>query len=123
MNASATTNPTEAVSLNEQILNLRAQIDALDRSQFIGLDSVIIGKLKQQFGSTVFWYAQWDKNRDFSSVVGASLALGKLATLIDVLPCVVHKDTDLVMLVDSINQAFTQCWENIQKASGRIVPF
>lgn len=120
---SASTAANQVVSLEDQIVALRAEIDALDHKNFVGLNGVIIGKLKQQFGTTVFWYSQWNRNRDYSSVSNASMALGKLATLIDIVPFAVHNDAKMEPLVQSINHVFTQCWDNIQKASGRIVPF
>jgi len=122
MNTSATLIKAKDILLIEQMGVLRSEFDALAIDEFIGLNRVVIGKIKQQFSSTMFWYQQWAKNRDYSSVTNAAMAMGKLSSLIEIFPCAVENNSEMAALFDSVNAVFSQCWESIEKASGRIIP-
>lgn len=123
MTVAAIPTKTKTLPLNEQMAIVRAEVDAIDHKTYEGTKGVIVGKIKQQFGTTIFWYNQWDKNRDYSSAVNASLALGKLSPLVDLMPFVFENNQETDELMKAIHSIFTQCWDNIQKAAGRIVPF
>lgn len=123
MNTATIPTKTKTLPLNEQMAIVRAEIDAIDHKAYVGTKGVIVGKFKQQFGTTMFWYNQWDKNRDYSSAVNASVALGKLSPLVDLLPLAVEQSEEMDELLKAVDHISSQCWSNIQKATGRIVPF
>jgi hypothetical protein len=123
MTVAAIPTKTKDLPLNEQMAIVRDEINALDHKAYEGIKGVVVGKIKQQFGTTMFWYNQWDKNRDYSGAVNASLALGKLSSLTDLLAFAIESSQEADELLKAIDFIFTQCWRNIQQAAGRIVPF
>jgi hypothetical protein len=114
---------TKTLPLHEQMTVVQAEINAIDHKKYLGLHQTTIAKFKQHFGNCVFWYNQWDKNRDYSSCINAAMALGKLSTVFDLMVIAVHQTDGMKELLNSVNTIFVQCWDNIQKAAGRIVPF
>ena len=89
-------------------------------------DRLIVGKWRQTPGNVILWYSQWDKNRDYSSVANASLTLGKLASLNELLGSAIMEGGSFTIF-EALQLRCTmlcdQCWENIRNATGRIVPF
>lgn len=113
----------EKLPLLEQIVILRTEIDAFNHTDYPDLKGVVIGKMKQTFSNFIFWYKQWDKNRDYSSVVNASLALGKVNSVFDMWCVAVENNAENNELASNINFVCSKCWENICAATGRITPF
>lgn len=90
-----------------------------------GPEGRVIGKFRQAVGNVIHWYGQWEKNRDYSSAINASMALGKLSTAAEVLQY--YKSEGSNTTYDAINDTITdicsECWDRIGAAAGRIVPF
>jgi hypothetical protein len=113
----------QEISLVDHMIALRADVEDIDWRQYEALNRDVIGKFKQQYGAVISWYGQWEKNRDYSSIVNASLALGKLSMAFDLFCKAVEETPEVTALTDSIDRIFAQCWGNIQAAAGRITPY
>lgn len=113
----------EKLPLLEQLAILRAEFDAFNHNDYPEMKGIVIGKMKQTYGTFIFWYTQWDKNRDYSSAINVSLALGKLSSIFDLWCIAVERNDVTIGLASNFNFVAGQCWENIRKAAGRIVPF
>lgn len=83
------------------------------------------GKFRQTLGNVILWYGQWERNRDYSSAINVSLALGKLSTATDFMQSMMpEEDVDFYIgIVATIEALCSQCWDRIGSAAGRIVPF
>lgn len=113
----------EKLPLLEQIAILRAEIDTFNHNDYPDMKGVVVNKMKQTFGNFIFWYRQWDKNRDYSSVINVSMALGKLNSVFDLWCLAVDRNDVTIELTNNVNLVCGQCWENIRAATGRITPF
>lgn len=90
-----------------------------------GIEKELIGRYKQAYTTFIFWYAQWDKNRDYSSAINVSMALGKLSAAVDAFALTAYaKDSPAaIQAIDATNKLAGRAWEEIRAATGRIVPF
>lgn len=110
--------------LHEQLATLRTEINALDPRDYIDANREIVSRFKQNYASTVFCYNEWDKNRDYSSVIHVSMALGKLLDVNEMMAFISgHRGEEMNRLRDEVNRLGSLCWDNIRAATGRIVPF
>lgn len=117
-------NKTKEIPLPEKLSTLRTEINALDPREFTGMARDLVSRFRQNYSSCVFCYNEWDKNRDYSSVIHASLALGKLLDVNELMAAICDLSTrDLNRLRDSVNQLGSACWDNIRAGAGRITPF
>jgi hypothetical protein len=121
-----TINPrvNKSLPLHEQLATLRSEINALDPRDYIEANREIVGRFKQSYVSTVFCYNEWDKNRDYSSVIHVSMALGKLLDINETMAFISgNRNKEMNHLRDEVNRLASLCWDNIRAATGRIVPF
>jgi hypothetical protein len=89
--------------------------------ELTGVERHIVGYFKQALGNLILWYGQWVENKDYSSAINASMALGKLSSATETLRQLGGENINIV--ADSITDISTECWCQISLASGRIVPF
>jgi hypothetical protein len=110
--------------LHEQLSMLRTEINALDPRDYIDANREIVSRFRQNFANAVFCYNEWDKNRDYSSVIHASMALGKLLDTNEMMAFISgHRSEGMNKLREEVNRLGSVCWDNIRAATGRIVPF
>lgn len=126
---SATDKETTAkpvLPLIEQLSTFRTEtIGTLSSKPSLGLGKAVTDGYKQALVNLVFWYGQWDKNRDYSSVVNASMALGRwgmASSLLYQIPGY-DKDPEMLVIYNGSEKLGTAMWEEIRKATGRITPF
>ena len=111
----------------QRIVDFRDELDSLlpSPNSVTGPEGMVIGKFRQAVGNLILWYGQWEKNKDYSSAINASMALGKLSTAAEVLQY--YKSEGSNTTYDAINDTITdicsECWNRIGAAAGRIVPF
>ena len=115
-------------SLVPRLMELRDEAQGLfpEVTREYGFLWTLLGKYRQALGNVILWYGQWEKNRDYSSAINASMALGKLSSLNDLMPreeVGSHNTTDCDKVAKALDKLCTECWERIGQAAGRIVPF
>ena len=115
-------------SVLPQITAFRDELECLlpPASGVSGLEGKTIGKFRQCLGNLILWYGQWEKNRDYSSAINASMALGKLSSMNDLMPqeeAGSFNTSDCDKVAKAVDKLCTECWDRIQAATGRIVPF
>lgn len=116
----------DTLPISEQMAILREEVRAIAISvkEWPEEHRQTMGRFCQQFNSTFFYYDQWSKNRDYSSVINASMALGKLMIVVELTLDITGERADEVkVLRDKVNVVGSHCWEEIRGATGRIVPF
>lgn len=112
------------IPLYERLSQLKPEIAALDPKDYLGPGRAVVERFRQNFSNTIFCYDNWDKNRDYSSVIHASMALGKLIDSNEMLASMSDFRTEeMNTLRDTVTHLAVECWENIRAATGRIVPF
>ena len=121
--ASSITSP----SMVQRIMEFRDELEGLlpAANSVAGLEGKTIGKFRQALGNLILWYGQWEQNRDYSSAINASMALGKLSTAADFLQQYKSEgsNTTYDAIIDTVTDICSECWERIGAAGGRIVPF
>lgn len=113
----------KVLPLKERMTAVRDELKALDANAFEGLKRIVVGEMRQTLGNCIFWYNQWDKNRDYSSVINASMALGKMGSAFNMFCNAVENTPAMNDMAEELNEISNQCWENIRNGVGRIVPF
>lgn len=117
-----------ADSLVPRLNELRDEAQALfpEVTREYGVLWTLLGKYRQAIGNVILWYGQWEKNRDYSSAINASMALGKLSSLNALMPreeVGSPNTTDCDKVAKALDKLCGECWDRIQAAAGRIVPF
>lgn len=112
----------------QRIVDFRDELDSLlpSPNSVTGPEGMVIGKFRQAVGNLILWYGQWEKNRDYSSAINASMALGKLSSMNDLMPqeeAGSFNTSDCDKVAKAVDKLCTECWDRIQAATGRIVPF
>lgn len=115
-------------SLVPQLTALRDEAQGLfpEVTREYGVLWTLLGKYRQAIGNVILWYGQWEKNRDYSSAINASMALGKLSSMNDLMPqeeAGSFNTSDCDKVAKAVDKLCTECWDRIQAATGRIVPF
>ena len=121
-------NSTTSSSLIPELIELRDQANGLfpEVTREYGFLWTLLGKYRQAIGNVILWYGQWEKNRDYSSAINASMALGKLSSMNDLMPqeeAGSFNTSDCDKVAKAVDKLCTECWDRIQAATGRIVPF
>lgn len=115
-------------SLVPRLIELRDEAQSLfpEVTREYGFLWTLLGKYRQALGNVILWYGQWEKNRDYSSAINASMALGKLSSVNDLMPreeVSSPNTSDCDKVVRAVDKACTECWDRIGAAAGRIIPF
>ncbi len=125
--ASKKVDEVQATARIERIRAFQAELDDLlpSANAVAGLEGKTIGKFRQCLGNLILWYGQWEQNRDYSSAINASMALGKLSTATDFLQQYRSEGSNVKLdaIVDTVTDICSDCWQRIGAAAGRIVPF
>lgn len=111
--------------LYEQLEQLKTEVAVFDPRDYChDGNREIVSRFKQNYANMVFCYNNWDKNRDYSSVIHASMALGKLLDVNEMMASIQgHRTDEMKRLRDEVNRLGSLCWDNIRAAAGRITPF
>lgn len=121
---SSTKQDKKSLPLHERLGQLKGEIMAIDPKDYIDANREIVGRFRQNYSNTVFCYNEWDKHRDYSSLIHASMAIGKLMDSNEMMASISgHRSEEMNRLRDNVTHLAVECWENIRAATGRIVPF
>jgi Sec7-like guanine-nucleotide exchange factor len=121
---SSTQQVKKDIPLYERLKQLKGEIAAINPKDYIEAKREIVSRFRQNYNNAIFCYDQWDKYRDYSSLIHASMAIGKLMDSNEMMAFVSdHRSEEMKRLCDTVTHLAVECWENIRAATGRIVPF
>lgn len=99
---------------------------APDSVAAIRLDALntLMANIRREEKNVDLWFGVWETNKDYSSVMNASFAIGKLGSLVDLaLFHFAEFNQGHLDLLEKIGNENKQRMETIAKNCGRIVPF
>lgn len=80
--------------------------------------------IRRERSNVILWYGVWVSNKDYSSLMNASFAIGKLSSLVD-LAIFQYSDFNQEQLsfLEEISKECREQMEYIAKNCGRITPY
>lgn len=86
--------------------------------------NAVMVNIRRDRANANLWYGVWESNKDYSSLMNASFALGRLGSLVDLaLFHFAEFNQGHLDLLEEIGNENKQRMETIAKNCGRIVPF
>lgn len=108
---------------NILIASNAANVHDAVNSPYETLKAPALGVYRTSYYNLLFWYKNWQKNKDYSSSINLALSLGKCSMAVEGLKSLVEEEENIHPIIASCTKFCDKVWEELQRAGGRIVPF